>query len=178
MYTILVSKKLFITFFLIMIGLAFYVSCLNFYERTKFSPKKTIRHYSGNEKSFSDEPEEEYSEELLQEGFFFPKSYREIIEITHVHSYMITLIVFVLSRIFSMTKVREIFKIIIYTFAFVGTILNLSGPWLIRYKSDIFTISLIASYVILGVCFIFYISLPIYEMWFRKSEEKDISYWL
>ena len=172
-----VSKKLFITFFLVMIGCAFFISCLNFYERTKFSPKKTVRHYSGNEDNFDDE-QEEYSEELLQEGFFFPKSYREIIEITHVHAFTIPLIIFVLSRIFSMTKVREVFKIAIYSFAFIGTIMNLSGPWLIRYKSDIFTLTLIASYIILGLCFIFFISMPIYEMWFKESEEKDINYWL
>ncbi len=132
MSTIPISKNLFITFFLVMIGCAFFISCLNFYERTKFSPKKTVRHYSGNEDNFDDE-QEEYSEELLQEGFFFPKPYIEIIEITHVHAFMIPLIVFVMSRIFSMTKVREGIKITIYTFAFISTIMSLSGPWLIRY---------------------------------------------
>ena len=162
-------------------GFAFYVSCLNFCERTKFSSKNTVRHYSGNEENFNDETEYEYNEESLQEGFFFPKSYREILEITHVHAFTIPLVIFVMSRILSMTKIGEVVKITVYSFAFLGTIMNLTGPSLIRFKSDIFTITLIASYLILGSCFIVFMSLPIYEMWFKKDSGKvmkDTDYWL
>jgi ABC-type uncharacterized transport system fused permease/ATPase subunit len=68
-------------------------------------------------------------------------------------------------------------KIAIYVSAFIGTLMNLSGPYLISYTSEIFTISLIASYIILGSCFIAFISLPIGKMWSRKpAEESD--YWL
>jgi hypothetical protein len=152
---------------------AFYVSCANFYERTSFSPRNTVRHYSGNEEKLNDESSYEYNENLLQEGFFFPKSYREIIEITHVHAFTISLIIFVMSRILSMTLIRDWIKITIYSVGFVGTIMNLSGPWLIRFKSDVFSLSLITSYFLLGVCFIFLITLPLYEMWF-KSRESEI----
>ncbi len=179
MPTFTISKKLFITFFLIMMGVAFYVSCLNFYERTKFSSQKTVRHYVGNEEDSNEEYE--YNEESLQEGFFFPKSYREILEITHVHAFTIPLVIFVMSRILSMTKIGEGVKITIYSFAFSGAIMNLTGPYLIRFKSEIFTISLIASYLIFGLCFIAFISLPIYEMWFKRDSEKamrDADYWL
>ncbi len=165
-----ISNKLSITFFLIIMAYAFYISCANFYERTGFSPKKTVRHYSGNEEKLNDESNYEYNDDLLQEGFFFPKTYREIIEITHVHAFSIPLVLFVMSRILSMTLIREGIKIAIYSIAFAGTIMNLSGPWLIRYKSDVFTISLILSYYILGLCFIFLISLPLYEMWFKTKE--------
>ena len=156
------SNKLLITFFLLMMAYAFFVSCLNFYERTNFLPKKIIHHYCGNEENLN-------NEELLQEGFFFPKTYREMIEIAHVHAFAVPLIIFVMSRIFSMTSIRESIKTIIYSAAFAGTIMNLSGPWLIRYKSNMFAISLIASYFILGLCFLLFISLPIYEMWFKKK---------
>jgi hypothetical protein len=168
-----ISNKLYITFFLIIMAYAFYVSCANFYERTSFSPRNTVRHYSGNEEKLNDESSYEYNENLLQEGFFFPKSYREIIEITHVHAFTISLIIFVMSRILSMTLIRDWIKITIYSVGFVGTIMNLSGPWLIRFKSDVFSLSLITSYFLLGVCFIFLITLPLYEMWF-KSRESEI----
>lgn len=181
MPTFSISKKLFITFFLLMMGVAFYVSCINFSERTKFSPTKTVRHYNGDEEDFNNESNYEYNDESLKEGFFFPKSYREILEITHVHAFMIPLIIFVMSRILSMTKIKEGAKITVYSSAFAGTIMNLSSPLLIRFKSDIFTISLIASYLILGLCFIAFISLPIYEMWFKNDsgrDVKDTDYWL
>jgi hypothetical protein len=164
-----ISNKLSITFFLIVMAYAFYVSCVNFYERTNFSPRNTVRHYGGNEEELKDESSYEYNENLLQEGLFFPKSYREIVEITHAHAFAIPLIIFVMSRILSMTLVREWIKITIYSVAFAGTIMNLSGPWLIRYKSDVFSISLIASYLFLGFCFTFLVSLPLYEMWFKPK---------
>ena len=165
-----ISNKLSITFFLIIMAYAFYVSCANFYERTNFTPRNTVRHYSGNEEKSNNDSNYEYDEKLLQEGFHFPKSYKEIIEITHVHAFTIPLIIFVMSRILSMTLIRDWIKITIYSVAFAGTIMNLSGPWLIRYKSDVFSISLIASYFFLGFCFIFLISLPLYEMWFKPKK--------
>jgi hypothetical protein len=164
-----ISNKLSITFFLIMMAYAFYVSCANFYERTNFSPRNTVRHYSGNEKKLDDESSYEYDENLLKEGFFFPKSYKEIVEITHVHAFAIPLIIFVMSRILSMTLIRDWVKITIYSVAFAGTMMNLSGPWLVRFKSDVFSISLIASYFLLGICFMALITIPLYEMWFKPK---------
>ena len=164
------SSKLYITFFLVLMIYAFHVSCMNFYERTKFSPVKVLRHYSGNVEESSDESRYEYDRNLMQEGFIFPKTKREIIEITHAHAFAIPLIIFVMSRIFSMASIREGFKTAIYIAAFIGTVMNLTGPWLIRFKSDVFTLSLISSYFILGFCFLFFIFLPLYEMWFKSKD--------
>ncbi|GJQ59980.1 MAG: hypothetical protein D8M57_14105 [Candidatus Scalindua sp. AMX11] len=169
------SNKLFITFFLVLMGGAFSVSCVSFYERTSFAPKKTFHHYNGNEGAYDDELEYEQNDELLQEGFLFPKTYREILEITHVHAFAIPLITFVMSRIFSMTLTREWIKVSIYSLAFTGNLLNLSGPWLIRFKSSAFSLSLITSYYILGFCFLCLTTLPLYEMWFKPKESGTIS---
>ena len=165
------SNKLSVTFFLLLMAYAFYVSCASFYERTTFTPRNTVRHYSGNEEMTNNESNYEYDENLLQEGFHFPKSYKEIIEITHVHAFTIPLIIFVMSRILSMTLLRDWIKITIYSVGFAGTIMNLSGPWLIRFKSDVFSLSLIASYFLLGICFTALISIPMYEMWFKPKEK-------
>ena len=160
------SKKIFITFFLVAMGTAFFFSCLNSYDRTKFSSEQTSHHYRGSEEN------QGYGEE-----FSCPMSYGEVIEVMHVHAFLIPLIIFVMSRILSMTGTGEGIKIAVYVSAFIGVIMNLSGPYLIIYASDIFTISLIASYIILGSCFIAFISLPIGKMWSRKpAEESD--YWL
>ena len=161
-----IGKKIFITFFLIAMGAAFFFSCLNSYDRTKFSPKQTIHHYKGSEKI-----------QGYEEEFSYPMSYGEVIEVMHVHAFMIPLIIFVMSRILSMTSTGEGVKITVYVSAFIGTIMNLSGPYLISYTSEIFTISLIASYIILGSCFITFISLPVSKMWLRKSVE-EADYWL
>jgi len=160
------SKKIFITFFIIAMGTAFFFSCLNSYDRTHFSSEQTIHHYQGSEEN-----------QGYGEGFSYPMSYSEVIEVMHVHAFLIPLIIFVMSRILSMTGTGEGVKITVYVSAFIGTIMNLSGPYLIIYASEIFAILLIASYIILGLCFIAFISLPIGKMWSRKpAEESD--YWL
>lgn len=160
------SKKVFITFFLVAMGTAFFFSCLNSYDRTHFSSQQTSHHYKGSADG------QGYSEE-----FSYPMSYGEVIEVMHVHAFLIPLIIFVMSRILSMTKAGEGIKITVYISAFIGMVLNLSGPYLIIYASEIFTTTLITSYIILGSCFIAFISLPICKMWFTKpAEESD--YWL
>ncbi len=160
------SKKIFITFFLVAMGTAFFFSCLNSYDRTHFSPEQTGHHYrgSGQNQSFGDD-------------FSYPMSYGEVIEVMHVHAFLIPLIIFVMSRILSMTGTGEGVKFTVYISAFIGVIMNLSGPYLIIYASKISTISLIASYIILGTCFIAFMSLPIYKMWSRKPAEES-EYWL
>lgn len=171
------NKKISITFFLITVGVAFFFSCLNFCERTGFSITDTKNHYGSREESFHDEVETEYHEEDFQEVYFLPKTYREILEITHVHAFVVPLIIFVMSRILSMTGTGEGIKITVFAFAFIGTVLNLSGPCLIRYESDRFSISLLASYIILGPCFITFISLPLCKIWSRRAFE-GADYWL
>ena len=159
-----------------MMGVAFIVSCLKSYEIAKFSPSQTIHHYGSSEERFNDASEYEYNEADLQESYFDSMSYMEIIGVMHVHTFLIPLIIFVLSRVLSMTRAGEGVKITVYTSAFVGTIMNLSGPYLIRFASDTVAVSLIASYIILGFCFFAFISLPMFEMWFRVLEEED--YWV
>ncbi len=159
------SKKIFITFFLIAMGTAFFFSCLNSYDRTHFLPEQTGHHYKGSNAN------QDYGESS------YPMSYGEVIEVMHVHAFLIPLIIFVMSRILSLTGTGEGVKLTVYVSAFIGVIMNLSGPYLIIYVSNIYTISLIASYIILGSCFITFMSIPICKMWSRKSAEES-DYWL
>ena len=70
-----------------------------------------------------------------------------------------------MSRILSMTSMREGYRLATFVASFVGIVLNLSGPWLVRYVSSGFSLWLILSYVILGSVVIVYITYPMYEMW-------------
>lgn len=154
------SNKTFFSFFLILMGLSMVVAFWNFYERTSFNPSKVTRYYLGNVRE--DEPEDA---PLPEEGLMFPKTKREMLEVTHVHIFTIPLIFFVMSRILSMTSMREGYRLATFVASFVGIVLNLSGPWLVRYVSSGFSLWLILSYVILGSVVIVYITYPMYEMW-------------
>lgn len=101
----------------------------------------------------------------------FPKSSREMAESLHVHAFIIPLIFFVLSRILNMTTMRDGARIATHVTAFVGIILNLTGPWLVRFVSPGFSVWLIASYILLGSVIIVYVTYPMYEMWGVVEDE-------
>lgn len=165
------SNKLAISFFLILMGLSMGIAFWMFYQRTSFSPDKVVLHYLGNVRE--DEPEDA---PLPEEGLMFPKSSRELAEVLHVHAFTIPLIFFVLSRILNMTTVPDRARTATHITAFVGIILNLTGPWLVRFVSPGFSVWLIASYVLLGSVIIVYITCPMYEMWGIVEDERGRSF--
>ena len=139
------------------IGLGF----LNYYERTGFSPQKTVRYYCGDEEEDLNRPvSEEENRARLEEGLAFPKSYRELLEVTHTHIFSIPIVVFILSRILAMTHSREGLKITIYGVSFMGIILNLASPWLIRYACHHFVVLFTISNILLILSFGAYIFIP------------------
>jgi hypothetical protein len=143
---------------------------LNYYEKTGFSYKKTIRYYCGDEEEGISAPlSEEETKNRLEEGLFFPKSYRELLDVTHAHLFSIPIVVFILSRILAMTHTREGLKIATYIISLLGVVLNLSTPWLIRFVSPFFVVTFVFSNILLILSFGAYIFIPLYEMWFRKD---------
>lgn len=170
MWSLPISNKIFFTFFLSIMTVALGVGFLNYYERTGFSAQKTIRYYCGNEEEELDVPLSAEENKLkLEEGLFFPKSYRELLEVTHTHIFSMPIVVFILSRIMAMTHTREGLKVTIYGVSFVGILLNLASPWLIRYASPHFVIAFTLSNIFLMLSFGAYIFIPLYEMWFRTD---------
>lgn len=166
LYSAPLSNKMAISFFLILMGLSMGIAFWNFYQRTGFVPDKVAVYYVGNVRE--DEPE---NAPLPEEGLVFPKSTKEMTESLHVHAFTIPLIFFVLSRILNMTAMGEGARIAVHVAAFVGIILNLTGPWLVRFVSTDFSVWLIASYALLGSAIIVYITYPMYEMWGRLWAE-------
>lgn len=170
MWSLPISNKIFFTFFLSIMAIALGLGFLNYYERTGCSAQKTIRYYCGDEEEALDTPlSAEENRAKLEEGLFFPKSYRELLEVTHTHIFSIPIVVFILSRIIAMTHTREGLKITIYGVSFMGILLNLASPWLIRYSSPHFVIAFTISNIFLMLSFAAYIFIPLYEMWFRRN---------
>src|SRR5574340_1018490 len=164
MWSLPVSNKIFFTFFLSIIAIAVGLGFLNYYDRTGLSPQKTIRYYRGDEEGEIAAPSSvEENKSKMEEGIFFPKSYRELLEVTHTHIFSIPIVVFILCRIMSMTDAREGLKITIYGTSFMGIILNLAAPWLIRYVCPHFVVTFTISNILLIISFGAYIFIPLYE---------------
>lgn len=173
MWSLPLSNKIFFTFFLSIIAVAVGLGFLNYYERTGISSQKVIRYYCGDEEEDFNTypPAEGYQSSIMEQGLFFPKTYRELLEVTHTHIFSIPIIIFILSRIMAMTHTREGLKIIIYSISFLGVILNLVSPWVIRYAWPSFAFVFLTSHVLLIFSFGAYVFIPMYEMWFRKNHQ-------
>ncbi len=171
MWLLPVSNKIFFTFFLSIMAIAVGLGFLTHYDRTGFSFKKTERYYCGDKDEELDAPPASVEENnaRLQEGLFFPKTYRELLGTTHTHIFSIPIVIFILSRIMAMTHAREGLKITVYSGSFSGILLNLASPWLIRYVCPHFVIVSILSSILLIFSFGAYLFIPLYEMWFRKE---------
>lgn len=173
MWSLPISNKMFFTFFLAIITVAVGVGFCVAYDKTGFSPKKTVRYYCGDEEESydPDQTQEEYAESL-KEGIYFPKSYRELLGVTHAHLFSIPIVVFILSRMLAMTQLRDWLKITVYSGSLAGIIMNLCAPWLIRYTSHHFVIVLTISNILFILTFGAYIFFPIYDMWFQSDRAK------
>lgn len=175
-----VSTKIYFTLFLLLIGCAFVISMLNYYDKTRFSYDRTIRYYRGDEETFKPStplltPNSELRTSNPDEGMFFQKTYQELLSTTHTHCFSIAIVLFVLSRILSMTMIKECIKISVYSLAFAGMAANLGATWLITFVTPYATIMLSLSNIALCISFGAYVIIPLYEIWLGQKSPLPIT---
>lgn len=65
----------------------------------------------------------------------FPKSFGQMLEITHAHAFMMAVVFLILAHLFASTSGSPQFKGIVLGLTFAGTLGDLLAPWLIRYSA-------------------------------------------
>ncbi len=159
-----VNTRILITCFYVIMTLSLLVGVINYKVRTGLTPAGTEEWYRGNENATGD------VSELL-----FPKSVREMLDVTHPHLFEEGIIVFVLCHLFGLTKVRERRKRVVYLLSFSAILLDTGVPWLTRFVSPGFAPVHILSTMLLTVMFLILMVRPLYEMWwgFDREEHYD-----
>jgi hypothetical protein len=102
----------------------------------------------------------------------FGKSFRELIEITHFHAFIMGIVYLVLAHLFVATAVSPRVKITLITLAFGGLAGDLAAPWLIRYVAGAFAYLELGSWLCEWVGFGGFLYVPMQEMWFRYEREE------
>ena len=159
-----VNTRILITCFYVMMALSVLVGVVNYKVRTGLTATGTAEWYRGNEDASGE------VSELL-----FPKSVRELLDVTHPHLFEEGIIVFVLCHLFGLSKVRERRKRIVYLLSFSAVLLDTGVPWLTRFVSPGFAPVHVASTTLLTVMFLILMVVPLYEMWwgFDREEQYD-----
>ena len=117
-----IGTRVLITLFLAGTALAIYVSLFTFYDRTGFTLKGIVDYYRGNEGDPA-------AKEML-----FPKTRTEILEVTHIHSFSLLILFFILAHFFALTVLPEGVKIAAYSLNFLSMAGMLAGPWLVTFS--------------------------------------------
>jgi hypothetical protein len=151
------SDKILITLFCITISVALAVGIFNYHQRTQLTVQGTEEWYLGNES----DPD--------PRSMKFAKTRLELLDVTHPHLFFQSIMFFILCHIFSLTKVSDRIKIILYGLAFGSVLSEAALPWLIRYGTAAFSPLLLVSTSVMSISLLVLMALPIREMWWSTG---------
>ena len=80
----------------------------------------------------------------------FPKTFGQLLEVTHAHAFMMAVVFLILAHLFVATSMPASFKAAVLAATFAGTLGDLVTPWLVRYVSGSFAWILLASWMAQG----------------------------
>lgn len=147
------STKVLLTLFLLSVLLGYGVAITNQYVRSTFSTDAVVTYYQGSE------------EELV-----FPKPFREMLSISHVHLFGMPILFFILCHVFDLTSIRQTVKSGVFIASFLAIFLQIGSPLLVRYGSSGFAGLIPASYTLLTLVVLVLVVVPLKEMWSRDMK--------
>jgi hypothetical protein len=107
----------------------------------------------------------------IQGQMFFPKNFNVLLEETHFHAFMMSVVFLVLSHLFLGTSVSRRIKLFFIATTFLSHMFNMASTWLIRTWSPLFAYLLIASWLALWVGYSGMILIPLYDMWLAPRSD-------
>jgi hypothetical protein len=99
---------------------------------------------------------------------FFPKNITALLEDTHFHAFMMSVVFLVLSHLFLATAVSRRVKLLFILITFFSHVLDMGSTWLIRAGAQPFAYVLMISWIALWIGYAGMILIPLYEMWLPK----------
>lgn len=116
--------KLAFSFFILFILLGLFSSIALYHQQFNFSSTTAADYYQGNRG------------EKNVDKFYVKKSYRELLEVTHFHVFIMPVVYLALVHLYFLSPQPELEKNLITVLAFGGLLLEVATPWLVRYGSS------------------------------------------
>jgi hypothetical protein len=95
----------------------------------------------------------------------FPKSFWQLMEVSHFHLFTIPVVVLILSHLLYATPFSVRLRIWLTAIAFSGAFLDALGPWMVRYVSAACVYALMLGWALLGVGLLLIVLLSLLAMW-------------
>jgi hypothetical protein len=96
---------------------------------------------------------------------FFPKNINALLEETHFHAFMMSVVFLILCHLFLATSVSRKAKLFFILTTFFSHLFDMGGVWLIRTVSAAFAYLLMLAWIGLWIGYPGMILIPLYEMW-------------
>ena len=116
--------------------------------RMGFSPAAIATYYRGGESEMS-----------------FPKSFWQLMEVSHSHLFTVPVVVLILSHLLFGTPFSARVRIWLTTVTFAGAFLDAFGPWAVRYVAAGFAYVLVLGWVLLGAGASLIVLTTFFAMW-------------
>lgn len=100
-----------------------------------------------------------------EEGMAFPKSYRQLLELTHFHLFTEPVTWLVLAHLYNLGGDPARRRGLVTVGTLVTMTLQIALPWGVVYGSTQLAMLLIPVHVLLGVGFLYMIGASLWEMW-------------
>ena len=116
--------------------------------RMGLDPQSIAAHYRGAEGEMS-----------------FPKTFWQLMEVSHFHLFTIPIVVLILSHLLYATPASPRLRVYLTSITFTGAFLDAVGPWAVRYLSGAFAYLLLVGWVLLAGGALLIVALTLVAMW-------------
>jgi hypothetical protein len=109
----------------------------------------------------------------IQGQMFFPKNVNALLEETHFHTFMMSVVFLILCHLFLATSASRKTKLFFILTTFFSHLFDMGSVWLVRTVSPTFAYLLMVSWVGLWIGYLGMTLMPLYEMWLSfRSDSK------
>lgn len=119
--------KVALSFFVVFILLGLVSSIALYHQQFSFSTDRASDYYLGNKG------------ETNVDKFYVKTSYRRLLEVTHFHLYITSLVYLAFTHLYFLSSRSQFEKTTVTFLVFLGLLTEISTPWLVRYGSGAFS---------------------------------------
>jgi hypothetical protein len=116
--------------------------------RTGLSPARIATYYRGAEGEMS-----------------FPKEFWQLAEVSHFHLFSVPVVILILSHLLGATAAPARTRIALTAATYAGALLEIGGPWAVRYVAGAFAYVLIAGWALLSAGVFAMVVISLSYMW-------------
>jgi hypothetical protein len=103
----------------------------------------------------------------------FPRTFWQLLEVSHFHLFSVPVVVLILSHLLYAAVVSSRLRMVLTVVTFAGALLEIAGPWAVRYVAGGFAYALLAGWFLLGGGMATIILLTLVAMWRPEPPDRD-----